>query len=145
MKKILYLLPLVFILACEPQVLPDLTLANLNGNWQVEASGEIALLDSAFTRLDKLDFQISLSENGQYLITGLDSVPRSGSYQQADQGQLLFALPGLAIIDGLQDLNVKFQIHYNLPERQEWQADGQGILDNQAASYYVYWNLKRIE
>lgn len=145
MKNAIYLLPLLFLLACEPQPFADLTLANLNGRWQVQSSGETYGQGATAQDLETLSFEISFQENAQFTLTGLGNQSLSGSYEQSGKGKLLFQLPVEVIHPDLGPLNVMFYLIENRQNDQEWQASGSEEVNNQLMYYQLFWALKRIE
>lgn len=145
MKNLLFILPLCFVLSCEPQGFPDLTLANLNGNWEANTYGYVYRQGEAKQDLADKVFEISFQENAQFVINGLGSQALRGTFERFEKGKLLFNLPPEAIREDFEATNVIFYMEENLLDAQRWNASGSGQIDNELMYYQLYWTLKRKE
>ncbi|MEL7530191.1 MAG: hypothetical protein AAFN10_02725 [Bacteroidota bacterium] len=145
MKNLLFLLPLCFVLSCEPQGFPDLTLANLNGKWEGTSYGQVSQPMGPRESLELQNFEIAFEEDNQFVISGLGGQSYSGTWAKADKAKLNLSVPGNVVRANFAPLDICFYMIENRQDRQEWQANGQQIIDNQVWNYDLSWYLDRIE
>ncbi|MEM6348876.1 MAG: hypothetical protein AAF927_33635 [Bacteroidota bacterium] len=144
-RNLFLILPLLFLLACEPQGLPDLTLANIEGKWDVSAFGHVYRQGEPSQKLPIKYFVISFQDTNDFYITNLSADTLTGTLEQYEKGRLLLDLPPETIRADFQPLNVIFNMVENRTDRQSWTANGSGLVENEPMYYYIYWDLYRLE
>ncbi len=144
-RKLFFLLPLFCLLACEPQGLPDLTLANIEGKWEITTYSSINRQGELQQDLPIRSFVINFQNQTDFHITNLGTDTLRGTLEKYEKGRLLLDLPPEAIRADFEPLNVIFNMVENRRDRQSWDAYGSGLVDNEPMYYSLWWDLYRLE